>query len=64
MASAWGLVRMPKEAGFTVALTDGKGPVTLTHPLPRTDSCWFDGEEEGRMLGIEKGLEYPTPFPR
>ena len=55
---------MPKEAGFTVALTDGKGPVTLTHPLPRTDSCWFDGEEEGRMLGIEKGLEYPTPFPR
>lgn len=46
---------MPKEVGFTFfALTDGKEPVTVTPPLPRTDSCWLEGEVEvGRMLGID-----------
>lgn len=53
---------MSKEAGFTFAFIDGKGPVAVTPHLPRTDSCWLDGEEKegGGLLGIEKGLEYPS----
>lgn len=50
-------MRMPKEAGFTFALTGGKGP--------QCHSCWLDGEEkEEGMSGIEKELEYPSSFPR
>lgn len=33
MAPVWGLVRMPKEAGFTFALIDEKGSVTVTPHL-------------------------------
>lgn len=37
VAPAWGLARMPKEAGFASALTDVKGPVTATPFLARTN---------------------------
>ena len=55
VASAWGLVRrkglpLPRQMETDPSLL-------LLPPLPRADSCWF----HGRMLWVEKGLEYCFP---